>query len=222
MSTTNPATVLYGTDSPLVTRGDVEKGMLQHMSDQLLPYLARVERLEGLPPQTISTPKSWEIINEFTRYPEEMLPYIAVISPGVHPGRPPYREGDGSVRAWWIIAVGAVVSARKERDAKDLAGYYGAAIRGAVMEQPELGGWASSVDWTDEKYDDFPRITERTMAAVRLVFTVEVQNVVNVYGTNRLYDGTPQPAPADPYAAPTPYPEIESADVTYSSTVESS
>jgi hypothetical protein len=211
MSIVDPTATLYGDDSPLITRGYVEKNMLAHLQAQLESYLARVERLEGLLPGTISTPKSWEVINEFTRYPEEMMPFVAVISPGINPGRPPYREGDGSVKAWWMLAIGAVVSTRKERESKDLAGYYGAAIRGAVMEQPELGGWASGVDWDDEKYDDFPRVTERTIAAVRLVFTVEVENVVNVFGAPRHYDGS-LIIPGDPYAPQTPYPEVVSAE----------
>jgi hypothetical protein len=211
MSATDPSGIVYGPESPLVTRGFVERSMLAHVKAQMLPYLARIERQEGLTPEQITKPKSWEIINEFTRYPEEGMPFIAVISPGISPGRNPMQEGDGAVTAWWLLAIGAIVAARDERTAKDLAGYYGAAIRGLVMEQPELGGWASGVEWNDEKYDDFPRITERTLAAARLVFTVKVEDVVNVYGAPRLWDGTVAPPLDDPYAPPAPLPTADGA-----------
>lgn len=200
----------YSDDSPLVTRGQIEKAMLTHMQGWLLPYLGRIERLNGLT-EHIATPKSWEVVNEYTRYPEEAMPYIAVISPGISPGHPPRRDGDGWVTAWWLIAVGAIVATRDERSAKDIAGYYGAAIRGCVMELPDLGGWAEGVEWNDEKYDDFPRVQERTMAAVRLVFTVEVQEVINVFGAPSDYQNTSVP-PDDPYATPAPFPIVEAVE----------
>jgi hypothetical protein len=184
--------------------------MLSHMQTWLLPYLGRIERLNGLT-EHIATPKSWEVVNEYTRYPEEAMPYIAVISPGISPGHPPRRDGDGLVTAWWLLAVGAIVATRDERSAKDVAGYYGAAIRGCVMELPDLGGWAEGVEWNDEKYDDFPRVQERTMAAVRLVFTVEVQEVINVFGAPSDYQDTSVP-PDDPYATPAPFPIVEAVE----------
>jgi hypothetical protein len=201
-----------GTDSPLVTRGDVEKQMLAHVQDWLVPYLGRVERHNQLT-EHLAVPRSWEVVNEYTRYPEEQMPFIAVISPGINPGRKPRQDGDGWITAWWVLAVGAIVATRDERSAKDLAGYYGAAIRGLVMEMPMLGGWASGVEWEDEKYDDFPRVTERTMAAVRLVFTVEVQGVMNVYGAPFDTHGNLAP-PSDPYQAPPDFPVVESAEAT--------
>jgi len=208
----NPAFTQYSNDSSLITRGQIENSMLKHMQDWLPGYLGRIERLNGLTDH-ISPPKSWEVVNEYTRYPEEAMPFIAVISPGISPGHPPRQDSDGWVTAWWLIAVGAIVATRDERSAKDLAGYYGAAIRGAVMELPTLGGWAYGVEWTDEKYDDFPRVTERTMAAVRLVFTVEVQGVINVFGAQSNYLGGSLPPP-DPYVTPPAFPTVEDASAT--------
>lgn len=210
---------VYSSIGPLLTRGQVEANMLAHVQTWLITYLAEVERQNNLAPRTIATPKSWEVVNEFTRYPEEMMPYIAVISPGVSPGHPSRRDGDGEVTAWWVLAVGAIVATRDEKTAKTLAGYYGAAIRGLVMQLPMLGGWSNGVDWTEEKYDDFPRITERTMAAVRMGFTVEVPGVLNVFNSPRQstipdsgQPGTQPVPPVDPYAVPTGYPTIGSAN----------
>lgn len=210
MTTVPP--IVYGEDSPLLTRGEVEKNMLAHVQAWLIDYLRRVERLNQLDAGSLAEPRSWEVVNEYTRYPEEGMPFIAVLSPGIAPGFTPRREGDGYVTAWWMLAVGAIVATRDERSAKDLAGYYGAAIRGLVMEQPQLGGWASGADWTDEKYDDFPRVTERTMAAVRLTFIVEVQGVMNLFGAPRTASGELIP-PYDPYTPPTDFPTVNTYDI---------
>lgn len=203
---------VYSSIGPLLTRGQVEKSMLSHVQTWLITYLAEVERQNSLAPHTIATPKSWEVVNEYTRYPEEQMPFIAVISPGIAPTKP-MRDGDGQITAWWQLGVGAIVATRSERSAKDLAGYYGAALRGLVLQMPMLGGWASGVEWTEEKYDDFPRVTERTMAAVRLGFTVEVESVLNVFNAPRLADGTLTP-PSDPYAVPTDLPIVSEYDFT--------
>lgn len=197
---------IYGPIGPLLTRDDVELSMLEHVQTWLVQYLAEVERQKGLAPQTIAAPKSWEVVNEFTRYPEEQMPYIAVISPGIAP-RAPRQDGDGQITAWWVLAVGAIVATRDEKSAKVLAGYYGAAIRGLVMQMPMLGGWASGVEWNEEKYDDFPRVTERTMAAVRLGFTVEVESVLNVFNAPRTSEGVLTPVP-DPYTPPAEQPTV--------------
>jgi hypothetical protein len=129
------------------------------------------------------------------------------------------RDGDGNVRAWWLVAIGAVCAARTDQDAKDLSGYYGAAIRLAMMHMPELGGWAAGVEWNDERYDDWAPILEQMVSSVRLVFTIEVDGVINVFegfrtsdGTLRTSDGT-LTVPSDPYAPLTPYPEITTITV---------
>lgn len=198
---------VYSSIGPLLTRDDIELGMLTHVQTWLVTYLAEVERQKGLAPRTIATPKSWEVVNEYTRYPEEQMPFVAVISPGRAPSKP-LIDGDGQVTAWWNLALGAIVATRDEKSAKVLAGYYGAAMRGLVMQMPMLGGWASGVEWTEERYDDFPRVTERTMAAVRLGFTVEVESVLSIYTAPRDPSTFQPKPPADPYAPPTDYPTV--------------
>lgn len=192
-----------------VDRGQVEKQTLAHIEEWFIPYLADVERKQTPPltPRTLAQPRSYNVVTEFTPFPEEQLPFIAVISPGLMPGRKPHIDGDGMVKAWWQVAVGALVSANNERAAKDLAGFYGVALRLLMTQMPQLGGWASGVEWMDEKYDDFPRVRELTRAAVRHVFVIEVQDVMNVRQGPRDLDGVFTP-PADPYAVPDDYPEI--------------
>jgi hypothetical protein len=173
----------------------------------MIPYLAAMERYHGLPKEFIPTPKSWRVEQNFARHPQDTMPFVAVVSAGISPGRVPQRDNEGNVRAWWLIAIGAVCAARTDQDAKDLSGYYGAAIRLIMQQMPELSGWASGVDWNDERYDDWNPILEQMVSSVRLVFTVEVEDVMNVFqGFSDLWGN--KLIPPNPYDVLTQFPEI--------------
>lgn len=188
-----------------ITRGDVEQGVLSHVQ-MWLPYeIASLEREKGIAPKSIQLPKAWNVITRFSRFPADRLPWIFVISSGIHAGKPPYRDGDGDVTAHWLIAVGAIVVAKDADSAKELAGYYGAAIRDVMMQKPSIGGIANATDWDDEAYNDLGRMEEANLAGVRLVFTIEVRGVFNVFDGYR--GSTP---PEDPYAIPAGPPIMDS------------
>jgi hypothetical protein len=203
---------VYSDISAIVDRSIVEHSVLTHLQSWMETYIAAIERFHQLPVKSLPLPKSWRIKQEFARNPQDTLPMMAVVSTGLSPGKPPKRDGDGTVRAWWIIAVGAVVAAGDEQDAKDLSGYYGAAIRMIMMQMPELGGWASDVQWDDERYDDWPSILEQMISSARLVFTVEVEDVINVFEGFRGPDGV-LTVPSDPYAYPLTYPDTKQTDI---------
>lgn len=180
-----------------ITRGDVEHGVLNHL--QLwLPYgIARVEREQGIGVREIATPKAWDIVTQFSRFPEDRLPWIAVVSAGIHGGKAPYRDGDGEMIATWLVACGAVVAAKDADSAKELAGYYGAAIRGVMTQKPSMEGLAQATEWNDETYIDIGRSQEKNLASVRLVFSLEIHGVLNVF------DGYVGPTPPEnPYEDP--------------------
>ena len=198
---------VYSDVHTIVDRGLVENQVLIHLQNWFTTYIAVIERFHSMSPRTLPTPKSWRIEQEFARNPEDTMPFIGVVSTGLNPGKPPKREGDGTVRAWWVIAVGAVVAAASDQDAKDLSGYYGAAIRMIMLNMPELGGWSAGVDWVDERYDDWPPVLEHMISSARLVFTVEVDDVVNVFEGFRGADGV-LTIPEDPYAVPFDYPTV--------------
>jgi hypothetical protein len=205
--------VVTGTDAigDVITRIDIEHNTLQHVQNWIVYFLARLEERDGLPQQTLAVPRSWRILDEFARLPEDVFPFIDVISPGTARGRQPKIDGDGEVRAWWSVAIGAAVTASSEQAAKDLAGYYGAAIRLLMEQMPDLGGWAYGCEWGGEMYDDIPAADERSIATARELFTVEVHGVL------QLYSGPPFPSdqpPADPYAPPSGVPSVgDSSDI---------
>jgi len=213
MSVTDPDQLVVSSVNAIVDRRTVERNVLSHLQQWLVPYLAAMERFHGLDTQSIPTPKAWRVEQQFARRPQDHLPFVAVVSSGINPGKTPAREGDGMTRAWWLVAIGAVCGARSDQMAKDLSGYYGAAIRMAMMHVPDLGGWSSGVDWNDERYDDWSPILEQVVSSVRLVFTVEVEQVVNVFEGFRDMWGKPT-VPPDPYNVPTSYPDITEKQIT--------
>jgi hypothetical protein len=158
-----------------------------------ITWLAQIERDQGITPKTLPPPRAWGIRTDFSRNPEMTLPLVMVISIGTNPGRKPQRDGDGTVTAWWLASIGAVVSAASHADANDLAGYYGAVIRGVISLQDI--DWANGVEWESEQFTDLPSIQDRNLAMVREVFSVAVS------GTMSLFDGF-DVVPADPYASP--------------------
>lgn len=190
-----------------MTRKVIERNTLEHVSNWFEYFLAQIEADEDLPAHTLAVPKSWKVTDTFQKQPENALPFVDVISIGTERGRRPTREGDGTVTAWYSIAVGAAVSARGTQEAKDLAGFYGTAIMLLMSQIPDLGGWANGCEWTGEAFDDWPTVNERTIATVREVFTVEVQGVMNVF--SRPTSATP---PIDPYSPDTGPPDVTTVD----------
>lgn len=203
---------VFDTTRTIVDRRTVERKVLEHLKVWMIPYLASMERHHGLPKRSLETPKSWRIEPQFARRPEDTLPFVAVVSTGISPGKPPRRDGDGVVSAWWVVAIGAVVGASTDQAAKDLSGYYGAGIRMIMNQMPELGGWAAGVEWNDERYDDWPPVLERMISSCRLVFTIEIDDVMNVFEGYRDLWGVPT-VPEDPYADPKPMPTITEKDI---------
>lgn len=213
MSVTDPDNLVIDTVNAIVDRRTVEHNVLTHLQQWIVPYLAAIERFHQMEREAIPKPKSWRIEQRFDRKPQDMMPFVAVVSTGINPGKTPQRDNEGNMRAWWLVAVGAVCAARTDQDAKDLSGYYGAAIRMAMQHVPDLGGWASGVDWSDERYDDWAPILEQaSVSSVRLVFTIEVEQVVNVFEGFRDLWGKPT-VPPNPYDVPTEYPDITERQV---------
>lgn len=203
---------VYNSVQTIVDRRTVERKVLDHLQVWMIPYLAAIERYHGIPKRSLATPKSWRIEPQFTKRPEDTMPFVAVVSTGISPGKPPQRDGDGIVRAWWVVAIGAVVAASTDQGAKDLSGYYGAGIRMMMNQMPELGGWAAGVQWNDERYDDWPPVMERMISSCRLVFTLEIEDVMNVFEGYRDIWGVPT-VPEFPYDDPLPFPDITEKDI---------
>lgn len=157
-------------------------------------YLAEVERQHDVTVGDYARPRSWKTANEMDRWPDDQLPAIIIISTGLTGDRPT-AEGDGSVRAPWGLGVAAVVSANTFGNTRTLALRYAAAIRACLSQNQSLrralDGSVRGVTWLDERYNELPPEDGRTIMAARLLFEVEVADVINV--NTRPPEAEPEP-----------------------------
>jgi hypothetical protein len=176
----------------------VEEAVQSFLKRWLPVYLAEVADQNGLPRDSYQMIKSWTNSPEFDLDETTALPAALILSTGIDPSSI-IREGDGRYTVSWIIGIAVVVSAKDQESTNRLAKRYGAAIRGLLLQQRAMETDDLRVlSWDDEGYDDIPSNQRRTLASVRLVFTIEQQGTM---GDN---DGPvlppdPPPDPTQPY-----------------------
>jgi hypothetical protein len=173
-------------------------------------YLQEIELQRGTERGAIPVPRVYTTRNEFTTFPEDIIPLVIVISPGLEPGSLKHN-GEGKYRAWWGIGVGVLAAANTEANSDRIAKIYGAAVRAILLQNQELDEqWEySGVEPIDESYTDVPDPEqEKTMRSARLVFRVGVEQVVSKWA------GPPHPVPPDPVTQPgSEWPPVEETDV---------
>lgn len=189
---------------PLVTGADVENAARDTLKAWARDYLAWAERLTGRDPQALPLPRSWITSPDLERWPEDQLPSVLLISPGL--AEPPTRDGRGHYRAKFALGIAVVVSARDRAVTDELAKLYVAAFRAAILHHPSLGGFAEAVEWIDEAYDPLPG-RARQLAVGQAEFRVEVRDVVAV----KAGPSAPRPDPYTPHEDP---PSVVTTDVT--------
>lgn len=192
---------------PIVTGADVEAAALATLQLWMTTYLAEIERQTGRSPHALPPIRSWEIIDDLARWPEDQVPAIVLASPGL--AGEPQKGGDGTYQATWHLIVAVIASGRDRGSSRSLAQAYGAAVRTLLLQQPSLGGFATAVEWIGERYDVLTSEVARTLAGGRLEFTVDVDDVVSIAGAPL----HPDPEP-DPYVDPGDWPTVVEADVT--------
>jgi hypothetical protein len=194
----------------IITRQEVEQAAMITLQTWLDTYLAEVERQKGLAVRSLPRPRSWMRRNEFEHWPEDQIPSIIVISPGI--AEPPTGTGSGAFRANWLLGVAVVAEGQQTNNTRDLVGYYTAAIRALIIQRPSLGGFAMGVTWTDERYDDISD-TEigRTLASGQVVFQVTVENIVST----KAGPLTPDTPPVDPPDTSPTWPIADTVSVEY-------
>jgi hypothetical protein len=164
------------TFGPIVSGGDVETWVLDELQIWLSTYLAEVERQHGYSGHDLPRPRAWALGPSFDKWPEDQLPGVLVSSRGVP--APPQKDGEGYVRARWLVEPGVVCSARTQAESHALAMLYGAALRWTLTQRPSVGGHAEASDWLGESYDDLGYDDSRSLYAVRETFAVEVVDVM--------------------------------------------
>lgn len=191
----------------ILTGDDVEKAVVAHLKNWSRTYLAELER------QTDRTADSLPQVRSFTttprepeKWPEDQLPAILVVSPGL--ADVPNLQGDGQMRATWSVGIAAIVEARSEAATRTGAHLYFAHAMAIMLQKAGIGGIADDTMLaTPWQYDVLPVESRRTLGAVYAVFEVSVDEVLNTRG------GPEEPL-AEPYEDPGDWPTAETVEVT--------
>lgn len=191
----------------ITSRPEVEKAAIDMLRLWMDTYLNEIERQNGIPPRKLTRPRSYSQRNKFDIWPEDQLPAIVVISPGL--AEKPRRLGDGSHTAKWAVAIACIVGAKDEEETRNLAGLYTAAIRALFLQRASLNQFAAGVEWLDERYDDMPDDARRSVQSGTVILAVEVDDVV----TANAGPVTPDDPPTDPTVDPGDWPTVLHTDV---------
>jgi hypothetical protein len=159
---------------------DVENAVATQLRDRLPIYLAAATRRHGVnPAQTgfarMLTPRV-DVHKDFEGWPEQNLPHIRVVSPGM--SQAPIRSIRGSYTTFWTINVFGVVSARDLPSTRRLRSIFEYAVPWTLLQQPSLGGVATNIVWLGESAGNvpIPPVDDRTLQGFVQVFDIEIDN----------------------------------------------
>src|SRR4051812_27844406 len=173
MAATSPA---FGTAiGPIVSARDVEQAAIDTLHKWLSTYLGEAEDQHSRARGSLPRPRSITTTNSFDKWPEDQLPCLLLVCPGL--AEAPKAEGNGRYRALFALGAAVVVSAKTEAATEELSKLYVAAVRTCLVQQQSLGGFASGVDWMDETYDDLPSEDWRSLGAGQAIFAVHVADL---------------------------------------------
>lgn len=144
-------------------------------------YLREIERQEGLTLQSLPKPRSYTIAEDADKEPEDQLPAIVVVSPGLN-GIPPTADGEGWYESNWRVGVGVFASATDRQATINLVRMYCAVVRALVLQKQSLGGHTDGIEWLDEDYDVMEFDDGRTIGAGQVIFDVRINHAVRKHG----------------------------------------
>lgn len=182
---------------PIPTADDVESAVLTTLKLWFTTYLIEYQLQAGLmasrdDEQKLLPIKSWLKANQLNKENADQLPSLVVVSPGLSNGVRPKKEGDGSLRVSFTIAIGVFASANNRENTLKLVRIYAAVVRMIMLQKQALGGVSDGVTWVDESYDDnFQFVDNETLSACEVVFEVEVSGFGNARGGPVVPDPTP-------------------------------
>lgn len=184
---------------PLVLATDVEDALEVTLKKWMATYLGFTERHIGKPANWLPAPKSYTVTSDFDAFPEEAVPAVLLICPGIDK---PLMDGKREYRAVFPVRVGIRVESRDRRASERLAKYYAGALRSLLVAKGSLGDFAEATTWTGEEYGTHVSDrSQRTFGSADIKLNIEVRKVV------KRLTGPAEPA-KDPSVPPLAWPTV--------------
>jgi hypothetical protein len=190
-----------------ITADEVEDAVLATLQEWMPTYVMAMETRKGIAGGGIPRPRGWQVVVDDTKWTEEQIPLVNVVSAGT--ADKPIRGSRGTYDMDFAIGVLWYVGGRDREGIRRLNRWYAAIIRETLLNHaPVVAGVSCDLEWLSEEYGTVAADMARTLAAGRNVFTIRVVHVVE-------RDAGPVTAVADPYA-PDAYPDLTTADTVIS------
>lgn len=193
---------------PRVGSYDVEQAVITTLTERLPTHVDRCARRKGIDPVAtdfpIRTAGPITATKDFRDWPEDRLPHVQVVCPGMSDR--PVRDVEG-YRAFWEIHVFVVVSARDRAATRRMRSVWEDAVGECLLQHRSLGGIATALDWLGESSADVPIDSDedRTLQGTVLVCAAEIPDVLDPTAGPAVFipdtgTGTPPTYPDDPQA----------------------
>lgn len=164
----------------IVSDDTVEDAVIATLRKWLPTMLSEVERQRNLQQGYHERPQDYTSRTEFDKWPEEQLPLVIVVCPGISDD--PVKEGRGIYRAKYDVGIVVVVSSIDKDSTRRIAQRMGAAVRAVLAKKSSLDGAfegdVRGVDWIGTKNNELKAEDDRTIWANRQLFSVEIGNVL--------------------------------------------
>lgn len=176
------ATDLFGLS---IDGDDVEAALLAHLRKWMPSYTGDAVRSKD--PGGKLWPEGVAPVQEFSvkhaaaeNWPAERLPMLLAHCPGF--AAPTKREGDGRVTGYFLVHLSAIAQGVDIDDTKKLARLYGTAAAMAILQKPDLGGFANETLWMDQNNFGLAKgqEAERALMAVANTFAIEVTGIMDL------------------------------------------
>lgn len=170
----------YGTDlfGPLVGEAQVREAVKNTIATWSAVYITEMAAQTGL---ALKPVQDWKVLPEYRTLPLSDAPACWVTCLGTQ-GKP-RPAGDGRTAADYLVEVSVLVWGQGTWEAAaDLVSHYATAIRSAIAQHRDLGGFATNTNWQGGKGMPVEHSATRSLMVHVSHYLVTVENVVNVQG----------------------------------------
>jgi hypothetical protein len=165
-----------------ITSGDeIAAAVLDTLRTWEPDYLAELARLKGLEPGKLPRIAQWATVGDRELAPDPVFPSVLVYARGS--ASKLEKDGNGTYSGWFAAAfvVDVEITSRDQARANQVAQWYCAALRTALIHNSDLGGFAKGLEWGSEDYDELERASSEdgyARAAAGASFLVLVPDLV--------------------------------------------
>jgi hypothetical protein len=179
--------------------GELEQAVVEHLRLWMPTYCKEVARQHSSP---LVEPKSYTVVSDYARWPENALPAIVVESAGLVDE--PEESGERFLSGTFAVEVAAVVQGKDAVSTRRQAQHYGLAVIGSMLQHRKLSDLIFVSRMTGAGFAGQDVELRRTSVVIAAVFEITHEKFLNT--------GEGPKAP-DPEGNPPEWPTVVETEV---------